>query len=301
MPTSGLQAPVGSTGHLSEPIALDAGVPPVATTCAGGVMDQTDAQVTSVAFDIRGRLYALSREPAALIVYFPQAEGFGDSGFPELTQDVRIELASTSVRDTGHELFHADVGSGLSCASCHGEALDDGHVWNFKDFGPRRTQTMRGGLLSTLPLHWEGDLSTFKNLVDEVMTRRMGGFPVEDKYSEALGSWLDKLPAVRLDVAASDAVQRGKALFESDEVGCASCHSGAHLTNNASYDVGTGGKFQVPTLNGLALHAPFLHDGCAATLEERFDPSCGGGDKHGHTSHLTQAEVADLVTYLKTL
>ena len=35
---------------------------------------------------------------------------------------------------------------------------------------------MRGGFLSTLPLHWEGDLPTFKQLVDEVMTRRMGGF-----------------------------------------------------------------------------------------------------------------------------
>jgi hypothetical protein len=59
--------------------------------------------------------------------------------------------------------------------------------------------------------------------------------------------------------------------------------------------------FQVPTLLGLALHAPFLHDGCAETLEARFDPNCGGGDAHGHTSQLTLAEIGDLVSYLKTL
>ncbi|HEY6878319.1 MAG TPA: cytochrome-c peroxidase, partial [Polyangiales bacterium] len=74
-----------------------------------------------------------------------------------------------------------------------------------------------------------------------------------------------------------------------------------HFTNNKSFNVGTGGMFQVPTLNGLALHPPFMHDGCAATLRERFDPACGGADRHGHTSHLTEEELADLVSYLETL
>jgi mono/diheme cytochrome c family protein len=269
-------------------------------SCITGWTYGNDIQATSVAFDGEGNLYAFSREPAQLVRYVASDPQF----FTGFTVDKTITLATKSVRDTGHELFHADVGSGLSCAGCHGEALDDGHIWNFKDFGPRRTQTMRGGLLSTLPLHWEGDLGTFKNLVDEVMTRRMGGFQVETRYSDALATWVDKLPALKLGAAESpapDAVQRGKALFESEEVACASCHSGTHFTNNKSLDVGTGGTFQVPTLNGIALHAPFLHDGCAATLEERFDPSCGGGDKHGHTSQLAQDEIADLVAYLETL
>jgi mono/diheme cytochrome c family protein len=254
-------------------------------------------QVTSVAFDGAGKLYAFSREPASLQVYsLPEQDGNS-----ELALEHAYDFAQPSVFDTGHALFHGDVGSGLSCASCHGEALDDGHVWNFVGVGPRRTQNIRGGLMSTLPLHWGGDLPTFKSLVDEVMTRRMSGFALKLPYSDALASWIDGLPPVKLAAQDDEAAARGKALFESDEVGCASCHSGAHLTNNASYDVGTGGKFQVPTLNGLALHAPFLHDGCAATLAERFDPSCGGGDKHGHTSHLTQAEISDLLAYLQTL
>jgi len=44
-----------------------------------------------------------------------------------------------------------------------------------------------------------------------------------------------------------------------------------------------------------------MHDGCAATLADRFDPACGGGDLHGKTSHLTPAETGDLVAYLKSL
>ena len=52
------------------------------------------------------------------------------------------------------------------------------------------------------------------------------------------------------------AAERGKALFHSGTVGCAACHGGPDLTNNQSYDVGTGGVFQVPQLHGLKLRAP---------------------------------------------
>jgi hypothetical protein len=51
--------------------------------------------------------------------------------------------------------------------------------------------------------------------------------------------------------------------------------------------------------------APFLHDGCATTLTDRFGdrrvPTCGGGDLHGKTAHLTSAQIADLVAYLESL
>jgi hypothetical protein len=43
-----------------------------------------------------------------------------------------------------------------------------------------------------------------------------------------------------------------------------------------------------------------MHEGCAATLADRFG-ACGGGDAHGKTSHLTAEQRADLVAYLETL
>jgi mono/diheme cytochrome c family protein len=254
-------------------------------------------QVTAVAYDGAGKLYAFSREPAWLLVYGAPTEPDG------FALQLGVKLSRSSARDTGHELFHVDVGTGLSCASCHGEALDDGHVWTFQDVGPRRTQSLRGGVLATLPLHWAGDLQGFGDLVSEVMTRRMGGPVLAADQTDALAHWLDKQPALKLDaspaLADTVSVASGRLLFESD-ADCASCHLGPALTNNETMDVGSGGLFQVPSLRGLALHAPFMHDGCAPTLAERFDPACGG-DKHGRTAQLSEGQMRDLIAYLETL
>jgi cytochrome c peroxidase len=82
----------------------------------------------------------------------------------------------------------------------------------------------------------------------------------------------------------------------------ASCHSGERTTNNRNLDVGTGAAFQVPTLRSIAWRAPYMHNGCAPTLRARFtDAACGGGDRHGVTSHLSSGQLDDLVAYLETL
>jgi hypothetical protein len=77
--------------------------------------------------------------------------------------------------------------------------------------------------------------------------------------------------------------------------------NGEMLTNNQTIDVGTGGPLQVPTLVGVSLRLPVMHTGCATTLEARFDPSCGGGEAHGHTAQLSAAERSDLITFLESL
>ena len=117
----------------------------------------------------------------------------------------------------------------------------------------------------------------------------------------ALDSWITRIPAPIVSPPIdADARLRGKALFESASVGCSGCHSGAKLTNNETVDVGTGGSFQVPSLLGVALRAPYLHDGRAATLLDRFG-AVGGGNEHGHTEDLSTAQVNDLITYLESL
>jgi hypothetical protein len=72
------------------------------------------------------------------------------------------------------------------------------------------------------------------------------------------------------------------------------------MTNNTPVDVGTGGEFQVPSLIGVGYRAPFIHTGCAKTLRDRFDPECGG-DKHGNTKDLSDAQIDDLTAYLESL
>lgn len=293
---------VYSTSGVTEPVPGEPG-------CGSGpsLIDGFGMQATAVAFGAGGQLLVQSREPAQLKI-FKLVDALGESDvtviWPELRSQGFVALDDESMRDTGHDLFHSNVGGGIACASCHPEGRDDGHTWTFAGFGPRRTQNMGGGLKGTEPFHWDGDMSHFQRLVDEVMTGRMGGFVVEPPHANALLGWIDHLPALKLEIGAHDSVAldqaaRGKVLFES--ANCASCHSGSSFTNNASVDVGTGGAFQVPSLRGLGLRGPFMHDGCAKDLVGRFDAKCGGGDKHGTTSKLTQAEISDLAAYLGTL
>ncbi|WP_437730188.1 c-type cytochrome [Sorangium sp. So ce1335] len=214
-----------------------------------------------------------------------------------------LALPGESRLDDAHALFHGDGGRSRSvtCASCHPEGHEDGRVWNFQPIGPRRTQSVAGGVLATAPLHWDGDLGDVGVFMGEVFEKRMGGSLPDHDHLDAFAAWLDAIKALpRSKPANEDAVARGEALFNDPTLACATCHSGERLTNNQTVDVGTGKPFQVPSLRGLAARAPYMHDGCAATLHDRFGP-CGGGDQHGVTSGLTPAQIDELVAYLETL
>lgn len=245
------------------------------------------------AFDGRSRLWVQSRQPAQLERQ-ATAESQDTLTIPLLDAEDR--------RDEGLALFHSVTTACIACASCHAEAGDDGLAWDFERIGPRRTQSLRGGLLASAPFHWDGDMQDLNALMDDVFMRRMQGRYVDSEQLAALGRWLDAQPALPKSPPRNGWPEaRGKALFESAEVGCKSCHSGALLTNNVSVDVGTGKAFQVPALRELSERAPYMHNGCARTLRARFDPACGGGDKHGKTSQLSPAELDDLAAYLETL
>jgi mono/diheme cytochrome c family protein len=213
----------------------------------------------------------------------------------------RVVLSDVSRADTGHQVFHANSGSFISCASCHPEGGDDARTWSFAGLGPRRTQTFRGGLTGSEPFHWDGDMKDLSMLMSRVFEGRMSGPHLQADQLAALTKWIDKMPEIPKSPAKDDAaVARGLALFGNADVGCASCHSGARLSNNATVNVGTGLALQVPSLRGISYRGPFLHDGCASNLLERFT-KCGGGDMHGKTSTLSAAQLTDLVAYLETL
>lgn len=261
--------------------------------CVATTMLHVDGEPIALAYDQGGSLWVQTREPAAL------------QKISTMTQAVlaTVALSSDSRADTGWALFHSNSGASIACASCHPEGGEDAHVWEFDKLGPRRTQSLRGHVGGTEPFHWGGELPNFAALVGEVYLRRMAGPMLTDDQAKALFDWVDTIPLIAASPPAdAAAVARGKALFEdTTHAACASCHSGPELTNNASADVGTGGVFQVPRLVGVGWRAPFLHDGCAATLTDRFT-SCGGTTgMHGVTAQLTAADIADLVAYLQTL
>jgi hypothetical protein len=236
-----------------------------------------------------------------LVTYYPEVPAIVVRANSGAGTKRIVKLPGDLGYDSGRNVFHQQTKSGLACASCHPEGRDDGQIWTFAQFGTRRTQNLAGGILQRAPYHWTGDKPDLDNLMDDVFAVRMGGGSPTDGQKLAIGPWIDRLPAPK-PLAGVDAgrVARGKVLFESNTVQCTKCHNDVLMTNNTLQDVGTGGAFKVPSLLGVSARAPFMHNGCAATLADRFG-ACGGGDKHGLTSQLSAAQIDDLVGYLESL
>ncbi|MEO8842641.1 MAG: cytochrome c [Kofleriaceae bacterium] len=234
-----------------------------------------------------------------LLAYYPELPGLVVT---HAGVERTITLPGELGYDSGRNMFHEQTTAGLACASCHPEGRDDGLVWKFAELGPRRTQVLAGSILARAPYHWTGDQADLPTLMDDVFAVRMSGPAPTNSEHRSLGPFLNRVAApAPIGMANADAAARGKAVFEDGSVGCLGCHSGTLMTTKAIVDVGTGGAFKVPSLVGVGARAPFLHDGCAKTLADRFSATCGGADAHGKTSQLTAAQVSDLVAYLETL
>jgi cytochrome c peroxidase len=218
----------------------------------------------------------------------------------------------------------------MSCASCHLEGDMDGRTWLLAGIGPRSTVSLRGAAL-TGALHWDADACTIHDVAESTIRGLMGGFGLipgtprkacSGPSNAGLSAEMDALVAYcatltpkkpPFDLDAS-AVARGAAIFNRQDVGCAVCHPAPLYTNSTltkpflKHDVGTladpyeasGAAFDTPSLLMLWDTAPYLHDGSAATLMDVLTTK-NRQDLHGRTSHLTDAERADLVTFLMSL
>jgi mono/diheme cytochrome c family protein len=243
-------------------------------------------QFTSVAVTSNDTIVAFSREPARIAV-IPNVFG---------GEQTLIELGGESRFDSGHEIFHRATDSLLSCASCHPEGMDDGHVWKFAELGKRRTQSLEIGIEGTAPFHWDGDFDDLDGLMSEVLAHRMGGLRQSSQRQASFEQWLfaqerPKAAAHRGDPALADA---GAVLFA--DYGCAKCHSGDKL-GGANFETFAGQRLQVPSLRRAALRPPFMHDGRAATLEAAVVDMLEGtvqGD-------VPAADVEAITAYVRTL
>ncbi len=222
----------------------------------------------------------------------------------------------------GRKLFFSAIDSrmtassvGAACATCHYDGRDDGHTWEFPD-GPRQTPTLAGRMITkTAPFHWSGEFPTLRDFLDVTVRQRMGGGLVDSQMAGQLAAFIDAMPTPDnpyKHAAPTEAQQRGAQLFLKAQ--CDECHTGETLTNNKQANVGTfvldGNDpdnatvrqrgLNTPSLLGVARSAPYLHDGSAATLKERLLKT-RYSDQHGKTSQLTDAELDDLVEFLRIL
>lgn len=198
-----------------------------------------------------------------------------------------------------------------SCASCHPDARADGFNWDLLNDGlgnPKNTKSM---LLSH---HTPPVMSTGIRETAEVAVRAGIKFILFVQRPEADAASIDEylkslqpVPSPCLEQGRlSASARRGKALFESSEVGCATCHSGPLFTSLRHYNVGTKDRydgrkeFDTPTLIESWRTAPYLHDGRAIELKElftKFNPE----NRHGRTSRLNDHQLDDLVEYVRSL
>lgn len=214
----------------------------------------------------------------------------------------------------GRKMFHDATDSRISanatvsCASCHPDGRNDGRTWLFV-FGPRNTPQLGGDILDTAPFHWPGDVTTVADLNRMTVLPFMGGSGLDAGSFEYVAKFIGTIraaPSVVDHRGMTEQELRGEAIFNREDTACATCHAGAHFTDNRAYDVKTQAAandiaaFQTPVLHGLNRSGPYLHDGSQKTLEDLVN-NIVATDKMGRGSQLTSEEKADLVAYLKTL
>ena len=226
-----------------------------------------------------------------------------------------VEDALPADVSLGRILFHSATDTRISqnkaigCATCHPDGRSDNRTWQFT-FGPRNTPQLGGGILDTAPFHWPGDVADIPDLNRMTVLAFMGGSGMDSESMNSIGAFIDTIRPAPSKTAVRSALtpeeERGMALFNSSEVGCASCHAGSHMTDNLSWDIETKANsndisaFQTPVLHGLTRSGPYLHDGSAATLLDVV-LDLVATDKMGVGSHLSDDQLLDLTAYLETL
>ena len=219
----------------------------------------------------------------------------------------------------------------LSCASCHLDGGSDGMVWDRTQFGEglRNTIDLRGrrGTNGGL-VHWTANFDEIQDFEHDIRDSFGGsgfmadadfragtrGDPLGDPKAgvsaelDALAAYITSLAEVpdspyrASDGSLTAAGLTGRTVVR--DKGCARCHAGADFTDDLMHDVGTiapssgqasGAPLAVintPTLRGLWLSAPYLHDGSLATLAAVLDGSTHMGGA------LTGEEKSALEAYL---
>ena len=195
-----------------------------------------------------------------------------------------------------------------SCASCHpGGGADalvymDGESVAPGTSGGFRTLTLRG-LYQTGPYFWDGSAKTLGDAVERMLAVEMRGGKLAGPDRAALESYLLSLaPFDRRRVQPDGApvepatltARRGYAVFAKAE--CAECHPAPAFTRPKLADIGTGGRFEAPTLRGVTGAGPWGHDGRWSTLEDAVRANLDAGDVK-----LGAEELAQLLEYLKLL
>lgn len=159
------------------------------------------------------------------------------------------------------------------------------------------------GIRTLGPYGRDGRFGTLAAFSRNVIMREFGGPDPENWILDALVAYQMSLaeppnrfltPDGRLTKTAPDGAREGEKLFRRD---CAECHEPrSGFADPRRYDVGTGGRFEAPSLLATVETAPYFNDGRADTLAEAMDVMVANlGLAY------SAADRTRLLTYLETI
>lgn len=292
--------------------------------------------ITGLAFGGDGLLWAHDPFGDRLLAFDAEAPGPAPvrqvalaEGLPDpLPPEVRL----------GRAIFHRSADRRMSpngyvsCAVCHLEGQQDGHVWDFTQRGEglRNSLPLRG--LGAGPLHWSANFDELQDFENDIRLHQGGdGFLDEADWDEAsdplgppkagrsealdaLAAWMGALPPPSRsphrapDGGATEAMDRGESAFIAHA--CDQCHAGPRGTDATwlapgaplLHDVGTLHPGSGQRLGGplSGLRTPSLR-GAHATAPYLHDGSAPTVEAAigAHVPDLPADELADLAAFVR--
>ena len=279
---------------------------------------ETGGRPTELAFAPDGKtLYAAN--------YLENAVQVIDAAAGTLLKSIPLGGPETvSEARRGEILFHdarRSFNQWYSCNTCHSDGhtngldfdtLNDGRqdLSTRHDRSRKKVPTLRR-VTHTGPWTWHGWQDGLDDAAVESFTKSMQGPRPGADEVKAIVAYLGTLdypknPYREKDGGLSDAAKRGEAVFRSSKAACNDCHSGAELTDGQIHVAGLEEPddkyrgYNPPSLRGVYDKDPYLHDGRSKTLRDALKGPHSPEDVTG-LGDLTDAELDDLIAYLKTL
>lgn len=314
--------PFGTEGSVPSSGAVDGERPLPLTTVTDGGFEQRDTAVVRTGAGPRGITFAAD-DDARIHTFMDRT--VENLRFPELSEQldghrnatgrlisthrtVTITTPSLSADiEAGRRLFFSAVdermvapGAGVSCATCHTDARNDGFTWTLQG-EDRNTPSLAGPVHETAPVTWSDNVASVADEASLTSFLRMGGLGLTEEEAAQIEAFVtsNRYPDTRADDADAELVALGGEVFARTDVGCSGCHSGGLLTDNLDHPILDDQPIQTPTLRGIKATAPYFHDGSVRDLRDVVERSRSG--TMGDTGALSDHEREALVAYLESI
>lgn len=221
------------------------------------------------------------------------------------------------IRRHGERTFFEGTRAGIACQSCHVDSMNDGCLHDIGQNQAVDVQSVRG-IAGTSPYLRDASHWRLQDLHDVAEQGYRGHpRPVEWDRAAAVAAYMNSLPpAPHARLTAAYNVERMRAgvaaFFAAD---CQACHTPPALTNLGQQSAlsmfpdyygadgagaGTDLLLDTPSLRGLAVSGPYLHNGRAATLREVLT-KWNRENRHGNTRDLPPEQLDDILYLLERL